>query len=1032
MKQIIRLMVLSLLAVLLLPAFIAGAQASPTTEAWGVSTGQKKYFTVGTDLSANLPDDMWDYVNTSLWEAFDDMFNNSYDVGYDDYYAIGYEAGWDQLTYSEPYSIDDDRYKQGANDGYYNGYWDGSDDEWASDDISYAYQVEYENGYMYGFYDWGNTPPYPVPIYDYEIYSNLGHSDGYTDGEYDRLNLLGYMTSYDNSYSLVLLDLYYLNSYYNEYEGVPPWGGFPIEDEIAFDARTLIENALNLPTIFNVEVTITNMAGESYQDEVGHWETSWVHTNYYYEAGQWVPDYTDPYGVYHGGYYAPINGNYEGYYKTSTWVSDGYTTVQYDEINITARIKLPTDVTYLPFENFTIHYGQDVILPFIAANLPGQLKNNITAKINEGLTDMQSSIDDPMHQFVATDDTIMQWVSNVILPEDAELEYMYQYGVDALLPIGGYPGSISDYGGPQMYAPLFIPTDTNFRPTFEKAKDLINWQLSQVHGVYLAGGFNGIVEQLGADVIVKEKEIYFGVHNLDFQYFFGAVADLGGRFFLDMVQDFFDTENIISTVDNSSLDASAIMAMRWDTDGVLQNFHTMFNVGAKYDVFNTMGVTVTLDLSAGVHSTLSTAYTGKPTAPAPLPPELYFDWGVTEGSVNHWTAGYDFSLEIPQPVWDLLDEQLAQKLNNSFEGGFPESELNALDAKAIYDAIDEYIPNIVHVESKVTDMFTVAMREYYDSESEWVESHYDGLISTFKAKLPTESVYRPVLTMAMDYYDGLHDLVTDVFPGSIGANITFQLDQLESMVKLPIEGIPLFDIVSQLVYAVPFVWGSTSASFIPQFAKDLGITQASGDIYGNVYALPSTMYVPLTMDFQTAYDDWISWMHSQDSSFDETKVDSFLNNMSVDELQVAPKEIYVLWNIDGITDTFFDHVENSAEAITSFIDGFDSLFGITLNNDTLHTNVVFALRYDEFGVLDNVHLEVGFSIQSNTGQVVSMSMELDMSQGEYQAINQRFLGPIETTPTTPTSPFNIPGFAPFFLLLASIGAVVGILIKKRQ
>ncbi len=699
-----------------------------------------------------------------------------------------------------------------------------------------------------------------------------------------------------------------------------------------FDAKSIIEGITELPTVINFEIDVTNM------DTIRENET----------------DY---------------------------WVD-------YDIIDVTIKAKLAADVgaEYLPLENFTLNYAEDYIIPFIDAEFPTVMAENFTAEFQAELDHQWSTFGGVGYEYLLDNLRLTNWAddTNYTFEDDGDMGQIQELVFDSL--------GIFDNGGS---IPLLVQKDADLGVVFEELKDEVNRLLLQNNLLYI-GGFNGFLEELGVDLIVSEKEVYTAWDIDSPKDIFGAVLDAAKIVGVDVLnEEVLGPQWNISALDDSFY-AGFEAGIRWDSEGIMQNMHFELEAGVDFVGTDVFGIKLTIDLSEGEVSSLNSKFTGKPTNPTVYEPKVQDDWGVTEGSRTEFTSGYDVNLELPQAVWDLLDTTVIQLLN---ETEFNITEGEEFSSEQFYDSLMDNIPRVINFESYITDMFNIELEreEWNGSVDEDVIANFDVLVSQFRTKLPEETAYRPPLTMVGDMYDGLMASLTNGLPTSLGENITNMIEELqESLINSTgiLEGydLNLLDIASQVVPSIPFYWGTSgNSTSIPAFANGLGVFSESWvEIIGNLYAMPSLLYIPKDVDLGAVYEGFDQYMIDE-GEFEAGDLESFFQNMSVDRFEVSEKMIYLEWDIDGLDDIFWN-TTGGIEGINALCQGFEEVFDVELLNDSIYMTATAVLRYDDNGILQNLHTQFGAEMTTNTSEKLSFETESDLSQGAWKKINEKFYG----------------------------------------
>ncbi|WP_457559207.1 hypothetical protein [Candidatus Harpocratesius sp.] len=831
-----------------------------------------------------------------------------------------------------------------------------------NDAFNDSYQIGWANGYEEGYnYGWSNVtadPWNPSNPYNetYPVGSEeAGLQDGWWSGYWDGWDEL----YYNNSYK----EIYYNNYWYDDYFGKEPFPGFPQSELDAFDLQQVYNEFMAMPKIFNI----------------------WVHVDHMYED-TFVYEWENPQQEYY-----------------------------YDVINVTVQIKLAVDPSYLSFEDFVVYYLDTIVRNFITSAFSGTIRDNITAGLDDGLSEIQSEFSSPDYDPALTNRGLV-WgtgtnttIKSEELGEKIAFEIMNAFGFN--FHQGEYDTYVSDF--PEGYgysAPLFIPEDLDVGAELEKAKDLANIALGQSHMIFL-GGFNGLVEQLGLTLITNEKQVYAAGNIHDAKYMFGKIFDLGGMLFIDQLNDEFDSVGLGFSVANDSLDLSALFNMKWDSNGILDNYHLELHIGMSADILNMMGGDIIFDLSRGEHTTLNANYDPNvlPTQKY-YPPSVYGNWGVDEGQTYDFTTSFDMNIEMPQYFWDEVNDGLWDMMNETYyydtNLSLPVDE--TVDAENIFHTFITEVPNVINLRSKITDM--LGIDEVQDQwEDQWMGDHYesvyvgdvehkyDFIAQYFLAKTPDENVYEPLGRLFNNIYEGFYDAVGASFPETYANWVQDHMDtMLDDMLaeKIPDTNVSVFDIVSYFVPSMLNIWGiSSNDTNVPEWAKMLGIVD---DFYFNLLqegvATPSFFYVPIDFNFQSVYDSFMTWAETMSGGdFTEDKFIEFLTNMSVDDFYVNGKEIYLRWDIDNGIDDIFFQTTGLDDILRDWITEVYSSTNVQFLENTVFGKLLFCWRYDDNGVLENFHLQMGAGIKT-VSEELSYSIEFDISQGEFNGKDGQFLG----------------------------------------
>ncbi|UYP47486.1 hypothetical protein NEF87_003771 [Candidatus Lokiarchaeum ossiferum] len=656
--------------------------------------------------------------------------------------------------------------------------------------------------------------------------------------------------------------------------------------------------------------------------------------------------------------------------------------VDYDVFNVSINAALPGE-TYLPFENFTMNYAENIIIPFIDDVFPEVIAENLTAELQESLDNATVSFGGEGYDYALHDFDILSW------PDDTN-ETISEDGIQNLVR-----DSFAFFDGGDGF-PIFVQKDVDLGKIVDEMKDEINLILLQSHLLYL-GGVNGLLEEIGLDLIVSEKEAYMAWNTNSPKDIFGALLDAGKIVGIDFLNTKInETRDWDLQLLDDSFYAGFKAGIKWNSDGILENMHFEVEAGVDTVSVEVFGVKLVVDVSEGARSTLNGKYTGKPSNPTKYAPNVDEDWGVTEGSKTEFTSGYDFNLEMPQAVWDLIDEEVTKLINNT--DAFNLTAGQEFDSEMFYDSIISNIPRVMNIESYITDMFSADYKDTEDNNgtSEEVNANFDVLVSQFRSKLPGESSYRPPLTMIEDIYNGIVGSLANGLPAPVADNVTAMLEEFEEglLNQTDLGGgydLNLLDIASQIVPSIPYYWGtSANSSQIPTFLNEFGVYSESwADILG--YALPSTLYIPKDTNLADAYQGFYDFMVAE-GELNAGELEEFFLNMSVDRFEVYEKMAYLEWEVEGMDDIFWNTTGIPIDGLNYLCDMFNQTFGVELDNESIYLTMIATLRYDDNGILDNMHYQIGYEMTTNTSEKLSFEYENDISQGAWKKINERFYG----------------------------------------
>ncbi|MCF2139905.1 MAG: hypothetical protein K9W44_07615 [Candidatus Lokiarchaeota archaeon] len=975
MKLKTKISFLVLTLVLLAP--LTSFSVTAMQKSWGINEGDDFYYTFGIDGNIALPASLWDYLSEQTAMGLNDAFNDSYQIGWTTGYEEGYEFGWSNVTAdpwnpSNPYEGNwtENSYEDGLEDGWWSGYWDG----------------------------W------------YEL------DDG--NAKYEE---------------------YYNNYWYDDYYGKEPFAGFPQSELDAFDLEHIFNEFLAMPKIFNMKIHIDHMYEDTF---VNDWE--FPQQEYYYDvinitvemklAGTPLYMSFEDFVVYY------LNTVVRGF------ISSAFTGSIRD--NITAGLddglaEIQSEIASPDYEpalinrgivwgtgtNITIQteeFAQQMAIEIMTAfGFNFRQEKTYASGWSEGYEEgyiegwANSSAENPYEPWSEYDSQYQNglrdgWNSGY---NDGYYDLYYGYGMygpnyhNEYKDNPEYDTYLTDFPEGYGYSGLlFIPQDLDVGAELEKAKDLANIALGRSHMIFL-GGFNGLVEQLGLTLITNEKQVYAAGDINDAKYMFGKIFDLGGMLFLDQLNDEFDSLGLGFSVANDSLDLSALFNLKWDSNGILDNYHLELHIGMSADVLNLMGGNIIFDMSRGEQTTLNANFDPNvlPTQKY-YPPSVFGNWGVNEGDIYDFTTSFDMNIEMPQYFWDEVNDGLWEMMNESYyydtNMSLPVDE--TVDAENIFHTFMTEVPNVVNLQSKITDMLGIdEVQEQWEEQwmgdhNEWVyigdvEHKYDFIAQYFLAKTPDENVYEPLGRLFNNIYEGFYDAVGASFPATYANWVQDHMDtMLDEMLaeKIPDTNVSVFDVVSYFVPTMLNIWGiSSNDTNVPEWAKLLGIVDDFYfDLLDHGVATPSLFYVPTDFSFQNVYDSFMTWAESMSGGdFTEDLFIEFLTNMSVDDIYVNGKEIYLRWDIDnGINDIFFQ-TTGLDEVLRSWITQVYNDTGVQFLDTTVFGKLLFCWRYDDNGVLENFHLQMGVGIKTVTEEL-SYSVEFDISQGEFDGKDGQFLG----------------------------------------
>lgn len=960
MKQRTKIGVLVMVIGLLAPAFIAPAVAMD--ENWAVQEGDDYYFTFGIGGEILLPPSLWDFLTNSFRDNINDLFNDSYNVGFADAYEEAYLDGWNNVSngIEDPYNYTNP----------YDGFWPGSSFE-------YGQMVGYDQGYPAGYEDlW------------------MGNTFKQEDGYYDNWN--------------------------EDYIGAEQFPGFPQSEIDLIDLETIYTEFMNMDKIFNMHIHIDSMSEFTEIDEGRDAE-------YYYDLlnltiQMRVADGVSDYQTLEEFAYDYLNINVRNFLLTALpgpQIEGNFTAALDDPLS-----SIQTQITGTKFllENraFAWATGQNtsILADDIVQNMLFDVLGNFGFNFQEERT-YDYGWSQGYEEGYDAGYNLDPWDN----PYEGDWPYGYQYGLEqgwyAGIQAGNNDYNYDDYHGVYynnyysganefeensnlkaapsgvFQSPFFIPSDLDVGAQIETVKDAVNIQLARSKAAYLVGGFNGIVDQLGMEVITDEKQVYVSANLDDPKWMFGEILNLGGMIGIDKLNE--QIANITAltfALDNETLAADGVFNIQWDNNGVLQNFHLEAGIGVNYLPTSILGVNLFLDISQGEYTALNAQFDTTTPTQKQYPTSLNGVWGVDEGDETDFTTAIDFNVELPQSMWDVLDDELWKGMNETYfdwtNTSLPIAE--EANAELIFETLMAEIPNVINFKSKVTDMLGI-------DENNGTDSHqYDFLFQQMTAKTPAETEYQPLGMLFNDIYDGFFEAVDASFPESFADELTLRLDgELDLLIENNlIEGtdISVVDILQQFVPTTIHMWGisGTGPNILPDFAQEMGIVD---DFYfelvSDATALPSILYTPTDFSFQNVYNELMPWLTLSDPTFTEAKFYEFMTNMSVDDFFMTDDQMYMRAEMKTLDDPFF--INNGLkDGVKEMMDELGDDFGEQFIYDSVWGQIVFNWEYDGNGFLKNLHLHGGVGMETNGGEEMSLSFEIDVSQGEYNGKNGQFPG----------------------------------------
>ncbi|MHA1611771.1 MAG: hypothetical protein ACTSYU_06945 [Promethearchaeota archaeon] len=956
-------------ALVLLTPMLFSSAAVALNETWGISEGDYYEYTFGIDGSVLLPSSVWDRLSEEAALGLNDAFNNSYDVGYADAYVEGYESGWINES-GDPWSFTNP-YEGSLIEGQENGWW---------------------QGYYDGYYEW----------YDNHTYKQ-----------------------------------YYYEDWVDDYLGDEIFTGFPQAELDAFDLETIYGAFLAMPKIFNLKINIDHMYEDTFINE---WNNP--DQELYYDVINITVELKQP-----GGVYMAFEDFMLSYMNTEVraFIMAAFTgtirdniTAQFDEgyNHLVAEVASPDfeppvtnrGIIWGTGTNITIEteeFAQDIAFEVLNAfgfnmeqrpTYDSGWSNGYEEGYIEGYSD--TGVPNPYDgwsDYTSYESGLRDgWYNG---RDDGYWDQYYSYSMygpyynNYNQDAPEYYQDPAEFPSGYGYFPGFIPSDLDVGAELEKLKDVANIELGRSHLIFL-GGFNGIVEQMGLDFITNEKQIYIAGNLEDPQFMFGKVLDLGSMLFIDQLNELILNESLGFVIDNESMEADGVINLQWDSNGVLLNYHVGLHIGMIYDVTNTLGINLVFDLSRGANTVLNAEFPDVLPTQKYYPPSVNGNWGIDEGDVYDFTTSIDMNIELPDYFWAELNDLMWEQMNDSYywmTDGLSLPVGETVDMENIFHTFITEIPNVINFQSKITDMLGIdETQELWEDvwvvdHYEWtyvgdVEHQYDFIAQYLLAKTPAETVYEPVGRLILDMYDGFYAAVGNSFPETYANYIQGEMDGLLNDILsdvVPGTDVSVFDIVSYFVPTTLQVWGvSSNDTFSPEWAKMLGIAdEFFFDLMQEATAMPSFLYIPTDFSFQSVYDEFLPWAEIESSgSFTEDQLIEYMTDLSMDDYYVSDNEIYLRWDIDdGMDDIFFSTTGLDADIPTLISDIYLDT-GVLFDDNTISGKLLFNWRYDDFGVLENFHIQFGAGMQTTEDEELSFSIELDISRGEFAGKNGQFLG----------------------------------------
>jgi hypothetical protein len=489
--------------------------------------------------------------------------------------------------------------------------------------------------------------------------------------------------------------------------------------------------------------------------------------------------------------------------------------------------------------------------------------------------------------------------------------------------------------------------------------------------------------------------------------------------------------NLAFTIDNSSLEADGVFNLAFDNNGIMQNFHYEVNLGMNYDLLpNSMDGFLAFDISEGSHPEIGEYFAGTVPTAVNYPTSVNGNWGIDEWDSHLFTMGIEIGVDAPAAIWTALGAQM-QTLVEDLYHDWTGTDLPAgstVNAQQVVNTILGSIPNIIQLESTVTDMLGI-------DEDDGTNSHqYDFYVHRLLAKLPDESSYGPIGMLINDYYEDVLDGVEGsglptAFVDELRNQLEFNIADLLDETTIEGTSVSALEIIQQFVPSTLHMYGigASGPDSFPSFAHNIGIVdELFPELVSQGIALPWTYYVPTDFSFGDAYDGAISYLEAQGTGFTEAEFDELLDNYSVDDWTFEGKSAEIEWEVNGINDIFFT-TTGIATNVEDMLDGIEDDFGNVFNFDTstIWAHMTFHWKYYESGILEDFHIQVGLSVETDDGEALEFKAVFDISEGEHETANTKFTGD--------SSLFgDIPGYETVFLLVAAASTAFFLYIRKRK
>ncbi|MHA1729950.1 MAG: hypothetical protein ACTSWY_14665 [Promethearchaeota archaeon] len=545
-------------------------------------------------------------------------------------------------------------------------------------------------------------------------------------------------------------------------------------------------------------------------------------------------------------------------------------------------------------------------------------------------------------------------------------------------------------------SPFFIPQDLDFTEVY---MEMLGTEELNGMGILVDIILNNYIEEVGiSEFEIREKEIYVEFDLSDLNGLFATIlglSELGSYIyeelsllellllgiyiyeempFLSPVFNFiFLMEGLGLNISTESIAATAIMGMKWDEYGVLDNLHCEVSLNCSNTTDNDLiSMDLILDISQGEWNEIGHQFTGAPST-VTTTPELTEAWGIGIGDKVEYTIGYELDIDLPDELWDFMDEGLWELINLTFTkmglGGYPIGEI--FNAEAIYNSIINDIPTIYNIEAEVTGIGS------YDlvipgNGSEDVYLALDMIFTELRGKVPDDLEYQLLESLGSDILANNFSDFFNSLPETLENDLT---DFFGNITSIPENIIP----------AIPQIWITDfNSSEVPSFLVDAGIAilpNSTSPIGGG------GLFIPTNTDYSEIFNQALVALTTEIDNSSSTP-EMLFDQMGLSIL-VEKKEIFVGFNYADMSEEYQALIKT--QLTTQILTGLASY--VELDLSTLSCNASLSAKWNEStGILMNSHAELSFSVSTISGDPISISYLYDISQGEYEEIGVRFMG----------------------------------------